>query len=295
MADNFTCEFFRDLYATDFDRRDKHDAADSFLLAITTLLGTIGFYCLKFLATNLAWEVIPSLVAALFAGYRFCRHKRFAWSDFVWLALFATIPTVVVYLAYNGVRDAADFLDMWFLTFFGAFLGFFVLSIVSILGSVWPRDIAYISEPAALNEWLVNLQPFYGYGNQDRQAIADMEERELNDEMRQQYVRCSQLNREHNLIKQKWQSTGRTAMALAVSAILLNGLPIYYKQAHHRDIQRVEVVKFSASQAPAGPDGDSSNAEGAVETEQDPKSGSSIKKAGAAQDRGVEAKQGPAE
>jgi hypothetical protein len=244
MPNNFPIEFFRDLYKSDFDRRDKHDSADSFLLAITTLLGTVGIYTQKFLSSEVVWMVLPSAVAAIVGGFVFCRSKRFAKRDYLLLAIASIAPSAAtIYLAV-GIHSLSDFISLCFTTLFGAFVGFFVLSVISILGSVWPRDVAYISESAKLHEWLVNLAAFYEIPNDDKKRILEMEEEELTKELRVQYVECSQKNRESNLVKQKWQSTGRTAMALAVATILLNGLPIYYRQLHHKERLKVEIVNF---------------------------------------------------
>ncbi len=47
MDQSFTDEFFCQLYKWEWERRDKQDSADSFLLASTALLGGVGAYYAK--------------------------------------------------------------------------------------------------------------------------------------------------------------------------------------------------------------------------------------------------------
>jgi hypothetical protein len=73
----YTDELFRDLHKAEFERKDKHDSVDSFLLAATTVLGGVAVYYSRILpsATGtwgtifvvLFWAFVVTFVGALFS------------------------------------------------------------------------------------------------------------------------------------------------------------------------------------------------------------------------------------
>lgn len=92
-------EFFRSVHEAEFDRHDKHDSADSFLLAVVTLLGGVGFYYLDMLPIDdLNWWRYTFLsLAGLFA---------LCWTLAVICLTGSIVPRYIGYLSHPKDLDA---------------------------------------------------------------------------------------------------------------------------------------------------------------------------------------------
>jgi hypothetical protein len=58
MPETYADKFFENLYKSEFDRKDKSDGLDSFLLASLSILGTIGLYYIQILPLEYTWWMV---------------------------------------------------------------------------------------------------------------------------------------------------------------------------------------------------------------------------------------------
>jgi len=99
MADeSFTDKFIESLHQAEVDRKDKHESMDGFLLAVLSVLGSVGLYYLKILPPSLGpwytyyYAVCCTLFAIFFGAATYCT----AWS--VW-------PRPIAYLKPKDLFD----------------------------------------------------------------------------------------------------------------------------------------------------------------------------------------------
>ncbi|NQU23996.1 MAG: hypothetical protein HQ567_22160 [Candidatus Nealsonbacteria bacterium] len=192
MASTYTDDFFKGLYAAEFDRQAKLDSADSLLAAVVIVLFGVGIYYL---------EIMPGIGEISFAA--------------------------IAFYVLCGIFGMALF-----------------LSTVCVIMSVWPRWRAFISRPKELDAFVTDMEAHYAFSHDDPSIVNEKVEAELRAFLREQYVLCSDKNREQNLIKAKWQFRAKYVIALAILTLFLNGWPTFKAQRAHSSPEQVQVVDF---------------------------------------------------
>lgn len=192
MASKYTDDFFKGLYAAEFDRQAKLDSADNLLAAVVIVLFGVGIYYLK---------IMPGICEISFA--------------------------VIVFYVLCGI--------------FGVLL---FLSTVCVIKSVLPRWKAFISRPEELDAFVTDMEAHYAFLHEDPSIVDEKVEAELRAVLRIQYVQSSDLNREQNRLKTKWQSRAKYIIAFAILTLFLNGWPTFKAQRAHSSPEQVQVVDF---------------------------------------------------
>ena len=68
MPKTFSDEFFEKVYFAEYERKDKHDSADTFLLAVLGILGGILLHYLRYLNDGRIFNTLPSMAATIVSG-----------------------------------------------------------------------------------------------------------------------------------------------------------------------------------------------------------------------------------
>ncbi len=123
-----------------------------------------------------------------------------------------------------------------FLIAFGISTGF-------VIASFWPRVKEYIASPKEWGEFVEGLREYYTHYHKEDEAerrVAD----DLAKSLRKKYIDAGEVNRNHNIKKQAYQSRARYSITAAVVLILLNTIPTYFVQCVTKETQKTEIIAF---------------------------------------------------
>jgi len=191
-AEKYINEFFKGVYTSELEYKQKLDATDSLLVGILVVLAGVGTYYARLWPTSNPDGLVD----------------------------WAFILLVVIYAAA------------------------FILATWSLVASLWPREIGFISSPKEFDEYLVQLNAYYD-ANPDvapprrTEAIAA----DLANLLRQQHTEASELNRTNVVLKAGNQTRAKWCLVIAAVAILLNAIPTFCEQNGKIETQKVEIIK----------------------------------------------------
>ena len=130
-----------------------------------------------------------------------------------------------------------------FLLFSFLFLIAFGFATGFVIGSFWPRDKGYISNPEDWGRYVAGLEEYYGHYHDKEETntrVAD----ELAKMLRQQYIKAGEINRNLNIKKMGYQTWVRRCITAAVVILGLNAYPTYLVQCAKSDTQKTAVIGF---------------------------------------------------
>jgi hypothetical protein len=243
MAKTSIDEFFFNLYKMEFERKDKNDSIDTFLLTLVTVLGSVTFFVVKLLPFEEAHFLVVNAVAAGAVGFYFAKRDDAKKFDHILLIFFAFVPGLVVYYIFNDRSQPAFWPKCVFVGFFGAFLGFYLAATMSVVGSVFPKYVDNLASADSWRHFLDQYQVHLDFGNHQLDEFEKVIEPEFLRATRVKLSESASRNREFNLIKQKWQSRARYFVGYAVFATIINAVPSFYLMHYKKaDVQQFEIV-----------------------------------------------------